>query len=235
MNPEFFTWLEEHHSNRSKRQLEDLVQDAGSPEAVAIVAVDLVEGFCSQGALASPLIATLVEPSKSFLSEAYNCGIRNFFFPCDSHLPDCPEFSSFPPHCVANTEESKIVSSLLELEFSNEFERFDKRSVSSLLGTKLLERLREIEPRTLVCIGDCTDLCLYHLATGLRFYANQWNLPWKIVVPENLVATYDLPVAKANEIGALPHPAELMHKLFLYHMELSGVEICQLSHSGLEG
>ena len=215
--------------------MSDLVQEVGSPDSLAIVAVDLVEGFCNQGALASPLIAALVEPSKHFLTEAHKSGVRNFFFPCDSHEPDCPEFSSFPPHCIANTEESKIVSSLLDLEFASEFKRFDKRSVSSLIGTDLLERLRELELQTLVCIGDCTDLCLYHLATGLRFFANQWNLPWKIIVPENLVATYDLPVSTAQEIGALPHPADLMHKLFLYHMELSGVEICRFSHSSPQG
>ena len=46
-----------------------------------------------------------------------------------------------------------------------------------------------------------------------------------IWVSADLVDTYDLPVGKANELGALPHPGEDMHRLFLYHMALNGVRV----------
>ena len=39
------------------------------------------------------------------------------------------------------------------------------------------------------------------------------------------VDTYDLPVETALKAGALPHDAELLHAVFLYHMNLNGVEI----------
>jgi hypothetical protein len=47
----------------------------------------------------------------------------------------------------------------------------------------------------------------------------------RIIVPENAVQTYDIPVAVAREIGALPHNGDVLHLLFLYHMRLNGIEV----------
>ena len=43
-----------------------------------------------------------------------------------------------------------------------------------------------------------------------------------IIVPADCVDTYDLPVETAERVGALPHDANLLHPLFLYHMALNG-------------
>lgn len=193
-----------------------------------MVVVDLVEGFCRQGPLASPLIEALIEPIGEFLKQAHRLGVSRFYFPSDAHSPDSSEFLAFPPHCIEGSEESRLVRELRELEFSHLFERMDKKSVSSLIGTSLVERLKTEELKTIICLGDCTDLCLYHLAVGLRFLANNDNLGWQVVVPQNLVATYDLPLEVAQGIGALPHPAGLMSKIFLYHLELNGVRVISL-------
>jgi hypothetical protein len=39
------------------------------------------------------------------------------------------------------------------------------------------------------------------------------------------VDTYDLPVDVAERIGAMPHDANLLHPLFLYHMALNGAKV----------
>ena len=222
----FLAWLSQRR--RPQIALQDLLQQAEGPGKCAVVVVDLLEGFCRQGALASPLIEALIEPTVQFLKQAHSLGVTRFFFPSDSHQPDSSEFLAFPPHCLEGSEESKLVNELRDLEFSHLFERIDKKSVSSLIGTNLVDRLKSDELKTIICIGDCTDLCLYHLAAGLRFLANNDNLNWQVVVPQNLVATYDLSLETAERIGALPHPAGLMEKIFLYHLELNGVRVVSL-------
>ena len=222
----FLKWLSERR--RPECSLQDLLLEAGGPEKCAVLVVDLLEGFCRQGPLASPLVEALIDPICRFLRQAHLLGVTRFYFPSDSHDPDSSEFLAFPPHCLEGSEESRLVRELRELEFSHLFERIDKNSVSSLIGTSLVDRLKKDELKTVICVGDCTDLCLYHLAVGLRFVANNDNLDWQVVVPQNLVATYDLPVETAEEIGALPHPAAFMGKMFLYHLELNGVRVVGL-------
>lgn len=222
---EFEAWLDERDSQRPTVDLPNLIVESGGAEKCAVLTVDLVKGFCESGPLASPRISSLVEPSCEFLTNCYENGLRTFLFPCDAHQPESPEFDAFPPHCIKGTVQSELVDPLIALPFSSSFERFDKRSVASLVETSLGSRLMGDELRTLICLGDCTDLCLYHLATGLRFLANSEGLPWRVMVPANLVATYDVSVAMSKELGILPHPGDLMHSLFLYHLELNGVEV----------
>ena len=77
-----------------------------------------------------------------------------------------------------------------------------------------------------IVVGDCTDLCTYQLAMYLRTAANEnQQRGVRIILPEDCVDTYDLPVATAQQIGATPHGAEMLHLIFLYHMMLNGIEV----------
>ena len=221
----FWPWLEKHIQTRPAVALEEMISAAGGPERCAVVVVDLVEGFCHTGPLASPRVGALVPGTVDFLTRCHQAGIRDFLFPCDAHQNDSPEFGAFPPHCIAGTVESQLVEPLRALEFADLFERFDKRSVSSLIETGIATRLQGDRFEKIFCLGDCTDLCLYHLACGLRYLANSSGLRWDIVVPADLVATYDLSVETALEIQALPHPGDLLHDIFLYHLELNGITV----------
>ena len=59
----------------------------------------------------------------------------------------------------------------------------------------------------------------------LRLDANARQLQRRVILPADCVDTYDTPLALAKEIGAFPHPADLLHAVFLYHMALNGVEV----------
>ena len=48
---------------------------------------------------------------------------------------------------------------------------------------------------------------------------------FEVVVPADCVDTYDLPVDAAARLGVMPHEGDLMHRLFLYHMALNGVQV----------
>ena len=101
-----------------------------------------------------------------------------------------------------------------------------KNSLNAFYGTNLgewLEAHRNLSAA--VIVGNCTDLCVHQMALHLKLYANAHNLMMRVIVPENAVQTYDMPVETANALDALPHDGDFLHLVFLYHMRLNGVEV----------
>lgn len=224
----FLKWLEQWLAELPVARLqEDVIAPAGGPARVAVVCVDMLVGFCSEGPLASPRVNGLIPAIGELLSRAHAAGIRDFLLTQDSHPTDSPEFRAFPPHCITGTREAETVPELLALPFAREFTLIPKRSLSSAEATGFGGWL-EARPnlRCVVVVGDCTDLCIYQAAMQLRLRANAaGDLDFEVVVPADCVETYDLPVATALRLGAMPHDGDLMHRLFLYHMALNGVQV----------
>ena len=220
----FLDWLARWEDTLPSRRLDEVVSD---PTRVALVAEDLMEGFRNQGALSSPRVAGIVPSAVRLLQRAHDLGVRHFLFPQDAHEADAVEFASFPPHCVAGTEESETVRELTDLPFSDLFVVFPKNSTSPSIDTDLdawLEAHPEVT--TFIIMGACTDICVYQAAILLRMRANALRQPGAcIVVPADAVQTYHLAVEAALELGAMPHDGDLLHRMFLYHMALNGVEV----------
>lgn len=223
-NETFLEWLARWEGNLPEVDLESVVSD---PARVAMVSVDLVKGFCSEGPLASPRVAGIVPAVVSLFQRAHDLGVRYFILTQDTHDPDAIEFSAFPPHCVAGTAESETIDELNALPFANLFTVIPKKSISSSIGTALgtwLENHPEVT--TFIVVGDCTDLCVYQAAMYLRLRANVLGQrDARVIVPADCVQTYDMTVETAEELGALPHDADLLHRVFLYSMALNGVEV----------
>ena len=200
------------------------------------MAVDVTVGFCYEGALSSERVAGIVEPIVHLFQRAYELGVRHFVLPQDTHAEDAVEFGSFPPHCVGGTEESLTVPELQNLPFSNFFTIIEKNSVSVSIGTELDDWLvAHPEVTTFLVVGDCTDFCTYQLAMHLRLRANAFGLAdVRVILPMDGVDTFHIPVDVAEEIGAMPHHADLLHLIFLYNM--AGTELrlsprwCKIDH-----
>ncbi len=196
------------------------------PERVAVISVDVINGFCYEGSLASPRVANLVDPITTLFKKCYAAGVRNFILTQDAHLADAVEFENYPPHCVRGTSESDTVDSFKQLPFWNLFQVMPKQSISSAIQTDLDPWLNtHPQVDTFVAVGDCTDLCTYQLAMHLKLRGNAANKKVRVVLPVDCVDTYDLPVNVAQEIGAVPHDGDLLQHIFLYSMMLNGVEI----------
>jgi len=221
----FLEWLVEWERGLPGLRWADLMQ-ALPPERIGVFCVDMTNGFCHAGALASPRVQALIPPARQLFEGAYQAGVRQFVLPQDNHRPDAVEFHDFPPHCVAGTAEAETVPELQGLPFADLFRVFPKNSLSASQGTGL-DGWLDVHPdlgAALVC-GDCTDLCVHQLTMSLKLRANARNQPLRVIVPANAVQTYDLPVATARQIGALPHDGDLLHLLFLYHLRLNGAEV----------
>lgn len=220
----FLAYLEEWYSELQPAALPKLV--GGAPERVALIAIDVINGFCVDGPLASARVGRVVAPAAALFRRAYALGVRHFALTQDTHDANAPEFSSYPPHCLRGTAESAAVDELRELPFYDQIAIFPKNSINSHFGTGLGAWLHD-HPQIdrFVVVGDCSDLCVYQAAMQLRLEAGAANLPRSVIVPAGAVETFDTPVAVARELGIRAHDGDLHHVLFLHHMAMNGVEV----------
>ena len=223
----FLRWAVDWFNGLPSLKLEGLIEEAGGPDRLAVLAVDVTRGFCEEGALASERVGAIVEPIGRLVERARALCVRHFLLPQDTHSSDAVEFGSFPPHCVEGTEESQTVGRLAGLPFSDQYRILEKDSISCSIGTGLDGWLDEHpEVVTFLVVGDCTDFCVYQLAMHLRLRANvRKQRDVRVIVPLDGVDTFDIPVEVAEEIGALPHPGDLFHLVFVFHMAQNGVEV----------
>jgi nicotinamidase-related amidase len=224
----FLAWLLEWHAGLPPLTWDEIVQDVdGDAGRIAVMAVDVTRGFCSEGPLASERVGRIVAPITRLFQRAYEVGVQHFLLPQDTHTEDAVEFGSYPAHCTRDSKESQTVEELLALPFAGLFTIFEKNSISSDIDTGLGPWLdARPEVTTIIVTGDCTDLCVYQLAMYLRLRANARNLRQvRVIVPMDSIDTFDLPVEEARRIGAMPHDADLLHLVFAHAMASNGVEV----------
>ncbi|MCW3098157.1 MAG: Amidase related to nicotinamidase [Chthonomonadaceae bacterium] len=224
----FLDFLESWQQNLPPTSLPAFVASAGGPEHVGIFCVDVINGFCHEGPLHSDRVKGIIAPIHRLFTAAYAAGIRHFVLPQDTHSPHAAEFAAYPPHCIRGTSESRTVPELADLSFASSFTIIEKNAVHAAVGTSLnawLDARPEISH--FIVVGDCTDICTYHLALHLKFRANAADRPDTVLVPTDCVDTYDTPLAVAQQLGIPAHPAPLFHALFLYSMAQNGIRIVQ--------
>ena len=231
----FLSYLEEWTAGLKPLALSEIIAEAGGAERVGIFCVDVINGFCHAGPLASGRVGRIIGPIVALFTKANAAGITNFVLPHDAHDPEAAEFADYPPHCVRGTRESEIVPELLALPFASQFHLIEKNSLHSGVGTGLNAWL-DAHPRIThrIVVGDCTDLCAYQLAMHLKVRANAANLRHPVILPADCVDTYDISLETARAASIAPHPADFFHATFLYSMAQNGVRVVE-SLSGVSG
>ena len=115
----FLAWLVDWYKSRPALAWSELLADLeDNPARVAVLAVDVTSGFCSEGPLSSDRVGSIVEPISRLFQRAHAHGVRHFILPQDTHSEDAVEFGSFPAHCLRGTSESLTVPELSSLPFS---------------------------------------------------------------------------------------------------------------------
>ena len=198
----------------------------GDPATAGVFSTDMIVGFCREGSLASARVGALAEPVAHLFRRAHDLGVRQYVLLQDTHDPATPEFEAWPVHCVRGTPEAETVPGLRELPFADLFTVIEKNSLHPAVETSFDAWLdAHPELRTAIVVGDCTDLCVYQLAMHLRLRHNARNTAGvRVVVPASAVDTYDLPPETAPT-GAMAHPGDFFHQVFLYHLALNGIEV----------
>jgi nicotinamidase-related amidase len=204
--------------------IEEAVPD---PSRAGVFSSDVISGFLTTGNLASERVGKLARPVVALFQKAYDHGIRNFVLLQDAHHPRATEFEAFPPHAIQGSEESETIPELRSLPFSNLFTIIQKNSLHPSLGSGFDTWIDEHgHVNTAIVVGDCTDLCIYQLAMYLRLRANARNeRDYHVIIPVNAVDTFDIPEEVAKRSGAMAHPGNFFHQVFLYHMAINRIRI----------
>ena len=222
----FMDYLDEWQGDLLPLPLESLIREADGAGHIGVFCVDVINGFCYEGPLASARVSAIVPPIVELFESLHDAGVEHFVLTYDAHNPAAIEFVDYPPHCIRGTSESEIVPELMQMPFASKFHLVAKNSISSSEGTTLdawLDANPHITHR--IVVGDCTDICTYQLAMHLKLRANAADKPHPVIVPVNCVDTYDIPleIAKSEDIPA--HPADLLNAVFLYSMERNGIRV----------
>jgi len=165
---------------------------------MTIIVVDMLNGFCRFGNLASPRLDAVTEPIRAHLEREVAAG-ADVVFLADTHTPDDPEFAVFPPHAVEGSGEDEIVPELAP--FADRGHVVRKQRYSGFHGTELEALLERLRPDVVEVVGVCTDICVLHTVADLR------NRDYEVVVRADMVATYDAPGHPGDEVDrfALDH------------------------------
>jgi len=199
---------------------------AADPRRVAVVSVDVINGFCTTGTLASARVQGIVAAVAELFRRAHAAGVRGLLLVQEAHEPQALEFAQYPEHAVRGTHEAQAVPELKALPFFDEMQIFTKNSIHPAFNSGLDDWLdAHPEVDTFIVVGDCTDLCAYQSAMYLKLRANANQVARRVIVPAEAVQTFDTPLALAQQIGAMPHDGDLLHLIFLYSMQLNGIEV----------
>lgn len=219
----FLNWLSDWYANLQPITLSAAVDE---PPRTALITVDMLNGFCYEGTLSSPRSAACVQPIANLFQRAYESGIRNFVSIQEWHSEKAEEFKAYGEHCIRGTHEAELVSEITSLRFARDIEVVHKNSLHTIVETTMEQWLENHSlVDTFIVTGVCTDLCTFDLALDLKLRGNTRDIPRRVIVPANCVNTYDLPVATAQQVGALPHDGDLAHAYFLYMMALNKIEV----------
>ena len=175
----------------------------GEPAHKVIIVVDMLNGFCRTGNLASPRLDSITPRIVAHLGREAARG-ADLVFLVDTHAPDDPEFAMFPPHCIRGSGEDEVVPELASFAEGGVVVR--KSRYSGFYGTELDDVLRRLRPDVVEVVGVCTDICVMHTVADLR------NRDYPVVVRRDMVETYDAPGHDGDEVNgfALSHMRDIL-------------------------
>lgn len=171
--------------------------------------VDMNNGFAKEGALYSPRVENIISPIADFAKVLSN-KINKLVAFTDTHEENSVELNSYPVHCLKGDKESQIVDELLSID---NLEIIEKNSTNGFFAMDIADYAYL---DNFIVVGCCTDICVYQFVLALKTYFNQNNLDKNIIVPMNLVETYDV-----DNI----HCGDLLNTVFLNSMIQNGIKV----------
>lgn len=178
-----------------------------------LIIIDMVNGFAKKGPMYSQRINELIPGISHLLKESKNHGIESLAF-LDNHKCNSLEFNTYVTHCVEDTFEARLVEELHSIGVDKVIE---KQSTNGFIENGFAKFLRNnIENyKNFIIVGNCTDICIMQFATTLKAYLNKEHLLKEIVIPYELVDTYD----------SENHNGNFLNNIALYNMNLNGIKI----------
>lgn len=229
-------------------------------DRVELIVVDVVKGFTTEGAMAdADSMRPMVEEIDRLAMEMLRTLGRQLHvtFFRDRHHPDIPE-PPYPPHCCSNTPEWEIDDRLVWLsQLEGVATVIDKDCINGFVGSldvteddrgnyripywsRFLHHMLAQKPKSIIVVGDCTDICVSDFVVALlsarnhgllTSYSSKYRLDEYIAAIKELdicvyepgCATYDYDPPHA---GSVPrHPRAIAHHVGLWTMASRGAKI----------
>lgn len=180
----------------------------------AVIIVDMVKGFYNEGPLANEKVSKIINHIVRLdkITEDY----KKVFF-IDSHSENAKEFDSYPVHCIEGTVEAELIDELQVLDSIQNKNTIivRKNSINGFHSKELKEIVDDNNIKYIIVVGVCTDICVKNFVMSAVTYINQFNLDKKIIVPANMVETFD----------AEFHNRDFWNLTSLFEMKANGVKI----------
>ena len=112
----------------------------------------MINGFIHTGALADPKIDQITPAVVKTVKDYLKRGFPVLAFR-DCHSETAREFSSFPPHCLKDSEESELIDPLKP--FADQFIILDKNSTNGFVQPNFLEVFQQMTNlRSVMIVGQ---------------------------------------------------------------------------------
>jgi ureidoacrylate peracid hydrolase len=153
-----------------------------SPHRTAVLVVDMLNDFCSEGgAMVLPGAERLYGPQNAVIAAARAPGAAVAFVN-DCHRPEMRrdrEFLKREPHCIEGTWGAEVVDGLDQQDSDL---RIIKRRFSGFFNTDLDLTLKDMEIDTVIVMGVVTNICVRSTVHDAFFHG------YRVVVPQDCVA-----------------------------------------------
>ncbi len=173
----------------------------------AVLVIDMLKDFIEKGAILEvPKGREIIPNIKRLTDEARSKGVLVIYV-CDSHDPNDPEFSRWPPHAVEGTSGAEVVDQIKPQKGDVVVK---KLKYDGFLGTTLDLVLRSRKIDTVIITGVLTNICVLYTASTASM------LGYNVAIPQDCVASV----------------SDKEHKWALHHMkDTLGIEIIDLKEA----
>lgn len=174
-----------------------------------LIIIDMVKGFTDVGFLSSKFIKNIAKDIRIFSNKfPYVIAIN------DNHDNNDCEFHTYPKHCLNNELDSEFCDEISDIKFKHVL---FKNSTNGFFSNNFLNTIDFYIKNNFnfVVVGCCTDICILQFCLTFKGYLNSLNKNLDVVVPIDLVETYE----------GENHPRDEVQKLSLYLMKNMGVKL----------
>ncbi len=154
-----------------------------------LVVVDLLKGFVTEGKLADERIKRIIPETVRLVEEFLKEG-DTVMFVKDAHKKDAIEFNHFPPHCIIGSKEAELVDELMPYE--KDALVLEKNAISVAANPEyfnILSKMKNLEE--VVGAGCEAEMCVMGAFIPTKSYFDQMNRNVDVIVPRNLIETFD--------------------------------------------
>ncbi len=169
-----------------------------------LMIIDVNNGFTREGVFKNEYMEKMIPRVAEFAKKFDDKTDKDIILVNEAHKENSQEFKTYPSHCVKGTTEALIVPELNWLV--EKYKVFEKNCTMAIFAPGLINYLDElINLKKVFIAGGVTDICILEAAIPVKKYFDQGNRDIEVVVPTEVVETYDAPWHNREEYSEMAY------------------------------